>query len=339
NIKNLGAKVTQAAKALRSTHRVALSGTPVENHLGDLYSILDFIQPGVLGSPDEFRELYRRPIERHDDAARMKSLSDRVAPLILRRTKAQVLSELPSKTEIIVYADLAGRQRDLYETVRLSMEERVRSALQNRGFAKSQIVFLDALLKLRQVCCDPRLVKLPQASRVTQSAKLEELLLLLEQLLDAGRRVVLFSQFTSMLAIIARRLDEARVTHLQLTGRTRDRAAVVEAFSRGEASVFLVSLKAGGSGLNLTHADTVIHYDPWWNPAVEDQASDRVHRLGQTENVTVFKLVCRGSVEERILALHAHKRRLARGAQGGATEHGGRFDLETFEALLRPLDE
>jgi len=207
--------------------------------------------------------------------------------------------------------ELAGEQRDLYETIRLAMHKRVRDEVGRRGLARSRIVVLDALLKLRQVCCDPRLLKLQAAAGVRESAKLEALLEMLESLLEDGRRVLLFSQFTSMLDLIVPELHARNIPFVELRGETRDRETPVNRFQAKDVPLFLISLKAGGTGLNLTAADTVIHYDPWWNPAVERQATDRAHRIGQTQHVFVYKFIAEGTVEERILELQERKGQLA----------------------------
>jgi len=256
---------------------------------------------------------------------------------LLRRTKEQVATELPAKTEIVLPVELAGRQRDLYETVRASMHERVREEITARGLAQSQIVVLDALLKLRQVCCDPRLLKLDSAKRVKESAKLEVLLEMLREMLPQGRRVLLFSQFTSMLALIEQELSAESVRYVKLTGDTRDREKPVKAFQSGEVPLFLISLKAGGTGLNLTAADTVIHYDPWWNPAVENQATDRAHRIGQNKPVFVYKLIASGSVEEKIGALQASKAALAASVLGGGAATGAALTADDIRALFEPM--
>jgi SNF2 family DNA or RNA helicase len=245
-----------------------------------------------------------------------------VRPFLLRRTKAEVAAELPPKTEIVEPIEMEPAQRDLYESVRIAMHKKVRDAISQKGLARSRIVVLDALLKLRQVCCDPRLVKLETRSKAA-SAKLARLIEMLTELLDEGRRILLFSQFTSMLALIEEELRKAGVDYALLTGDTRDRATPIGRFQSGKVPLFLISLKAGGVGLNLTAADTVIHYDPWWNPAVEDQASDRAHRIGQDKPVFVHKLVMLDSIEEKMDALKAKKRALA----------AGLFDLEAGGAL------
>src|SRR5205085_11066224 len=224
-----------------------------------------------------------------------------------------VAADLPPKTEILRPLGLAGPQRDLYETVRVAMQEKVRREVAEKELARSHIIVLDALLKLRQVCCDPRLVKLTAARQVSASAKLDHLMEMLPPLVEEGRQILLFSQFTSMLDLIKPVLGEAGIDFVELRGDTKDRAGPVAQFQNGKVPLFLISLKAGGTGLNLTAADTVIHYDPWWNPAVEDQATDRAHRIGQDKPVFVYKLMTVGTVEEKIAALQARKRELVEG--------------------------
>jgi SNF2 family DNA or RNA helicase len=242
---------------------------------------------------------------------RREQLARRIRPFVLRRTKADVALQLPEKTEIVERIELAEDQRDLYESVRLAVNEEVRREIERLGLARSRIAVLDALLKLRQVCCDPRLVKLESAARVHSSAKLSWLVENLEQLVDEGRRTLVFSQFTSMIDLIKRELDRANIPYVELVGSTVDRATPVRQFQSGEVPVFLISLRAGGTGLNLTAADTVIHYDPWWNPAVERQATDRAHRIGQDKPVFVYKLIAAGTVEEKILDLQSRKADIA----------------------------
>jgi superfamily II DNA or RNA helicase len=326
-IKNPGAKVSQMARALRAECRLCLSGTPVENHLGELWSLFDFLQPGLLGDERHFQRHYRTPIERNGDRGRAEALSARLAPFLLRRTKDSVAKELPPKVEIVESITLDEKQRDFYDGVRLAMHQRIQEVIRQQGLARSQITILDALLKLRQVCCDPRLVKThdgescaprdtaadsgERARDSVPSAKLEWLATVLPELVAEGRRILLFSQFTSMLRLIESLLTELAIPYCLLTGETTDRTAVVERFQSGEVPLFLISLKAGGTALNLTAADTVIHYDPWWNPAVEAQATDRAHRIGQTKSVFVYKLIAEDTVEQRMLQLQAEKRELA----------------------------
>jgi SNF2 family DNA or RNA helicase len=249
-----------------------------------------------------------------------------------------VIQELPPKTEILRSVALVGAQRDLYESIRLAMHDQVRKALARQGWARSQIMLLDALLKLRQVCCDPRLVKLEEAREVNQSAKLELLMTLLTEMLEEGRRILLFSQFTSMLKLIEAAVQQAGIDFVKLTGRTQDRSTPVDRFQNGEVPLFLISLKAGGTGLNLTAADSVIHYDPWWNPAVERQATDRAYRIGQTQPVFVYKLISEGTVEEKIQQLQVHKQALADSLfqQGGSSGTG--WSEAEIERLFGPLE-
>jgi superfamily II DNA or RNA helicase len=337
-IKNARSKGAQTACLLRSENRLCLTGTPLENHLGELWSLFHFLMPGFLGHESDFNKLFRQPIEKRGDVRRQKELTSRIAPFLLRRDKGQVAAELPPKTEIAQSVELAEPQRRLYETIRAAMAEKVGTLLRQKGLARSHIEVLDALLKLRQACCDPRLVKLESARKVRQSAKLELLLEMLEELLEEGRRILLFSQFTSMLALIEEELKIRRFKYVKLTGQTRKRDEVIDAFQNGEAPLFLISLKAGGVGLNLTAADTVIHYDPWWNPAVERQATDRAHRIGQDKPVFVYKLVAADTVEEKILQLQERKQALAddlyRKAKDG--EEFSAFDAAEILSLFAP---
>jgi SNF2 family DNA or RNA helicase len=336
-IKNAVAKTTKLVCDLEARHRLCLTGTPVQNHLGELWSQFAFLMPGLLGDAKQFTRVFRAPIEKRQDEARRTLLVQRLKPFLLRRTKALVASDLPPKTEIVRPIELAGHQRDLYETVRLAMHERVRREVAQKGFARSQIVFLDALLKLRQVCCDPRLVKLAAARKVAGSAKLEHLMEMLPPLIEDGRRILLFSQFTSMLDLIIPALTASGIPFVELRGDTRDRATPVASFQNGEVPLFLISLKAGGTGLNLTAADTVIHYDPWWNPAVEEQATDRAHRIGQDKPVFVYKLVVQGTVEERMRELQERKKVLAAGVLDAAEGNAAALDAGDIERLFEPL--
>jgi superfamily II DNA or RNA helicase len=336
-VKNPRTQARRALLALQIPRCLCLTGTPLENHLGELWSQIDLAVPGLLGDEGAFRRHYRAPIEKHQDIAVQERLNRRIAPFILRRTKAQVASELPAKTEITRRVVMEPRQRDLYESLRLSLAEELREVIAQRGIAHSGIVVLDALLKLRQVCCDPRLVKLEAARGVRDSAKFELLMDMLPALLAEGRRVLLFSQFTEMLRLIAAELGRRRITYVTLTGETRDRAEPVQRFQDGDVPLFLLSLKAGGVGLNLTSADTVIHYDPWWNPAAEAQASDRAHRIGQDKPVFVYRLITAGTVEERIEELKARKAELADAVlEGGGSRERLSFDESDLDALLAP---
>ena len=310
-IKNPTAKVTQALKTLTIERRICLTGTPLENHLGELWSQFDFLMPGFLGSRKHFNRYFRTPIENHGSVERQARLSALIRPFLLRRRKEQVATELPPKTEIIREVTLEPTQARLYESIRVSMEQRVRALLAERGLARSHIEMLDALLKLRQTCCHPALVKLDSARGIQESAKTELLMSMLDELISEGKKILLFSQFTEMLGLIEVELNKRNIQYAKLTGRTRKRDDVIDSFQHGDVPLFLISLKAGGTGLNLTAADTVIHYDPWWNPAVENQASDRAHRIGQNKPVFIYKLVASNTVEEKIMAMQAQKKLLA----------------------------
>ncbi|MBA1202070.1 DEAD/DEAH box helicase [Pseudomonas capeferrum] len=338
NIKNAGSKAAGAVRQLRASQRLCLTGTPMENNLGELWSIFHFLMPGWLGDSKRFTQDYRTPIERHGDSERLAHLVSRIRPFLLRRTKEQVAHELPAKTEMIHWVDLSDAQRDTYETVRIAMDQKVRDEIARNGAARSQVVILDALLKLRQVCCDLRLVKGSDVKTAqSDKGKLGSLLEMLEELLSEGRRVLLFSQFTSMLSLIESELEKRGIRYSVLTGDTRDRRAPVQQFQNGDSEVFLISLKAGGTGLNLTAADTVIHYDPWWNPASESQATDRAYRIGQDKPVFVFKLITRGTVEEKIQQLQQKKATLAAGLLDGGQTGQWRMTDEDIDALFAPL--
>jgi superfamily II DNA or RNA helicase len=336
-VKNAGSQAARAVRLLRARHRLCLTGTPLENHLGELWAQFDFLLPGFLGESKDFTRTWRTPIEKHGDMIRREVLARRIAPFILRRRKDDVAKDLPPKTEVVRTVELTGRQRDLYETVRITMDKRVREEIATRGFARSRIVILDALLKLRQVCCDPRLLKSDAAMRVRERAKLDLLMDMLDNLLAEGRKVLVFSQFTAMLDLIHATLTDAGIECVMLTGDTRDREAVVRSFQEGSVPVFLISLKAGGVGLNLTAADTVIHYDPWWNPAAENQASDRAHRIGQDKPVFVYKLIVAGSIEERIVTLQEKKAALAEGILANDEAALEKFGENDLAALFEPL--
>jgi superfamily II DNA or RNA helicase len=339
-IKNHRSQSAAAVKSLNTRHRLCLSGTPVENNLDELWSLFDFVMPALLGKIASFKQRFRHPIERGGDQTRLLALRERVSPFVLRRMKEQVAKELPPKTELLRPVELEGAQRDLYESIRLAAHADVRKAIRGKGVSGSAITILDALMKLRQVCCDPRLVRLPSARNVEESAKRSLFFELLTGQLKEGRRVLVFSQFAQMLAILSEGLLERGIRHVTLTGQVPDRQRRIDAFQKGEVDVFLISLKAGGTGLNLTRADTVIHYDPWWNAAAQLQATDRAYRIGQTKPVFVHSLIVAGGVEERIVALQQRKRCLSDSLFGN-DENGqkGIFDFAEIEHLLAPLDD
>jgi SNF2 family DNA or RNA helicase len=291
----------------------------------------------LLGSRDDFQISFREPIEARGDKLRVEALRDRVRPYILRRTKDAVAKELPAKTHLVRAVGMTGAQRELYESIRVAAHADVRREIKTRGLAGSTIAILDALLKLRQVCCDPRLVASDSAREVTGSAKLEVFLDMVRQQLGDGRRILVFSQFARMLGLISEGLLARGIGHVALTGSTPDRQKPIDAFQTGRADVFLISLKAGGAGLNLVGADTVIHYDPWWNPAAQAQATDRAHRIGQTKPVFVHDLIIAGSVEERMLSLQRHKRDLADAILEPESRRSSKLSERDVDDLLAPL--
>jgi SNF2 family DNA or RNA helicase len=356
HIKNRETQNAQAVKAVPAKHRLVLTGTPLENSVLDLWSIFDFLMPGYLGTAKDFRERYEVPITREKSAAVQERLSRRVRPFLLRRLKREVAADLPEKIEQVSYCELTNEQRTLYEQVlEASRSEILKSTDANR-LARSRMLVLTALLRLRQICCDPRLLKLEQASTTPDdgaevsaasgpgismrpptetSGKVELFGELLEEVLDGGHRVLVFSQFTSMLQLLREQLQKQVIECCYLDGSTPDRAAVVNRFQKdATVPVFLISLKAGGVGLNLTGADTVIHFDPWWNPAVEAQATDRAHRIGQEKVVTSYKLITRGTVEEKILHLQTRKRALLQGMLGDEAQFARALEWEEIRELL-----
>jgi len=341
-IKNASARAAMAVRRLHARHRLCMTGTPLENHLGELWSQFHFLMPGFLGQASRFARLWRRPIEENGDDRRAQLLAQRVRPFLLRRRKQEVASELPPCTVALKLLRLQGAQRDLYESVRVAADLQVRRLLQRRGLSGTRIGIMDALLKLRQVCCDPRLLKATpeQLGAVpVECAKMELLREMLPALVAQGRRVLVFSQFTAMLKLIALELDDLQLPWLGLTGQTpvAQRGQVVRDFQAGLVPLMLISLKAGGVGLNLTAADTVILVDPWWNPAVEEQAIARAHRIGQQQAVLVYRLIIEGSIEQRIQQLQERKSQLAEGVLGSDAALAPKFDAAELAALMAPL--
>jgi superfamily II DNA or RNA helicase len=310
HIKNPMSATARAVKKLRSERRLALTGTPIENRLSEIWSIFDFVSPGLLGDLSRFEEKFARPIERGDQEAAQK-LRAAIHRFVLRRTKSEVAKDLPPKIEQDIIVPFADEQSKLYKQILRQVRESVLSEVEKQGVGKSQIQILAALTRLRQVACDPRLMKLEGPWNEELSGKLSALKEIMQEAVAGGHRVLIFSQFVEMLKLIRTLLEGEGITHEWLTGDTKDRMARVEHFNNDETvSAFLISLKAGGTGLNLTGADTVIHFDPWWNPAVEDQATDRAHRIGQKKTVSVYRLIAKDSVEEKILQLSGKKREL-----------------------------
>jgi hypothetical protein len=338
-VKNAASRAAIALRRLDARHRLCVTGTPLENHLGELWAHFDFLMPGFLGDARSFERLWRKPIEIQGETLRAELLAQRVRPFILRRRKRDVATELPPKSEVVRRVQLEGRQRALYESVRVAADTQVRRVLARQGFAGAQISILDALLKLRQVCCDPFLVKGRQFAATIERAKMTLLRDMLTELVAEGRRILVFSQFTEMLGLIEAELVALGLPFLALTGDTpvRARGTIVSRFQDRQEPILLLSLKAGGLGLNLTAADTVIHVDPWWNPAVEQQATARAHRIGQDQPVFVYKLVVQGSIEERMLALQARKAALADGVLGVDAAGAVKFSAEDLRGLLAPL--
>jgi SNF2 family DNA or RNA helicase len=311
HIKNPMSQTARSAKKLSSERRLALTGTPIENRLSELWSIFDFVSPGLLGQLKAFEERIARPIDRGDmeTAQRLRAT---IKPFVMRRVKSDVAKDLPDKIEQEMIVPLAEEQAKLYKQVLRQVRKSVLSEVEKQGVGKAQIQILAALTRLRQVACDPRLMKLPDTDfNADDSGKLGALREIIDEAVDGNHRVLVFSQFVEMLNHIRAALDTDGVQYEYLDGSTRDRIDRVDRFNEDTSvPVFLISLKAGGTGLNLTGADTVVHFDPWWNPAVEDQATDRAHRIGQTKNVNVYKLIAAGTVEEKILELSAKKREL-----------------------------
>ncbi|MBA4148552.1 MAG: SNF2 helicase associated domain-containing protein [Verrucomicrobia bacterium] len=354
HIKNRQTQNAQAVKAIWAEHRLVLTGTPLENSVLDLWSIFDFLMPGYLGSAQDFRERYELPIVKEKNAEAQGRLARRLRPFILRRLKVDVAKDLPAKIEQVSFCELTDDQRTVYNQILQLSRKEVLDAVGAQGVAKSKMVILTALLRLRQICCDLRLLKLERSDGVmesgsdgeepntpalqhsiTPSGKLDTFSELLDEIIDGGHRVLVFSQFTTMLGLLREKLDAEGTEFCYLDGSTTNRGAVVERFQKTSSiPVFLISLKAGGVGLNLTGADTVVHFDPWWNPAVEDQATDRAHRIGQSKVVTSYKLITRDTVEEKILNLQTRKRELIKATLAGEAEFAAALSWEEIQELL-----
>ncbi len=329
HIKNRSTQNAVAAKRLQAVHRLVLTGTPIENSVSDLWSIMDFLMPGYLGSHQTFRENYELPIGQggpHADVAQTK-LRRKLHPFLLRRLKREVAKDLPPRIDRVAHCTLSGDQQMVYKELLNNSRRRISDMVSKQGFNRSRMEILKTLMRLRQVCCHLGLLKLDGLNSKHPSEKLNLFFELVDEALDAGHRILVFSQFTSMLAILREELDERSLPYCYLDGSTKDRMKVVHTFNTERSiPIFLISLKAGGTGLNLTGADMVIHYDPWWNPAVEDQATDRAHRIGQHRTVYNVKLITRDTVEEKVLAMQKKKQRVI-----SAT-------LATDEQVLEKLD-
>ncbi|MCY1011223.1 SNF2-related protein [Nannocystis pusilla] len=333
-IKNWATTTAKSAKQLTADHRLALSGTPVENHLADLWAIFDFLAPNFLGKLSDFQKNYVRPIEENDTKT-LEALRARIRPFVMRRKKEDVAQELPPKTEQTLFVQFGRSQLGLYNRILKTAKDEIKGRIEEVGLEKSQMTILAALTRLRQVCCDPRLLGLPDASTLPPSAKLDAFKELMADCVGSGRKVLVFSQFVEMQKLLGDALTELKIPYLWLHGGTKNREELVQQFqNKSGPPVFLISLKAGGSGLTLTEADTVVHFDPWWNPAVEDQATDRAHRIGQDKPVMVYRLVCEDTVEQKMVELGARKREVAESALGRDVSAGKKLTMEDVEALL-----
>ena len=338
-IKNAKTRAAQSASKITANHRLCLSGTPIENHLGELWSLFNFLMPGFLGQQKQFEHIYQFPIEKEKNQDRQIDLSKRVSPFMLRRTKAEVATELPDKTEIIQLIELGEAQSNIYESVRMTMSNEIKQAFEKTQGSANKIIIGNALLRLRQICCHPALLKIDSIDASYESAKLNWLTTVLPNMIEEGRKILLFSSFTSMLDIITEHLSKMGIDSLILTGKTpaAKRGALIEQFQQGSSPVFLISLKAGGAGINLTAADTVIHFDPWWNPAAEAQASDRAHRIGQDKKVFVYKLISKGTIEQRIQKMQKHKDALAKSIFNGQGNISSILNDNHWQEFLKPI--
>lgn len=337
NIKNYESLTAQSAKSLNASHRLALSGTPIENRLSELWSAFDFLMPGFLYDINEFNYRYAVPIQDKGDRTVEHRLKKQIYPFILRRMKRDIAKDLPDKIENVAYCKMTPEQKDFYLDVLDSTRQEIFDMISADGFEKSKMSVFSALLRLRQVCCHPRLYDKEGKMGIIDSGKFEHLKEMLEEIISEGHKILLFSQFVQMLDIIKDWFDKTGIKYEYLTGSTKDRQTVVNNFNNNPTiPVFLISLKAGGTGLNLTGADYVIHYDPWWNPAVEDQATDRAYRIGQTKNVFVYRLITKGSVEEKIMKLKERKRDLLDSVISTDRNVGKTITFEDIKDILTP---
>ncbi|HIJ21304.1 MAG: DEAD/DEAH box helicase [Gammaproteobacteria bacterium] len=336
-IKNAATKRSKTVMGLQGNFRVVTTGTPIENHLGELWNLFRFINPGLLGSLERFNQRFARPIEVDKSEDARQQLKSLIAPFILRRLKRDVLSELPPRTEITLHVEMREEEAVFMEALRQRSVERINMLRQGASGGPQHLQILAEITRLRQACCHPRLID--SESAIT-SAKHRVFAEVVEELLENGHRALVFSQFVSHLSLIREYLDNRGIGYQYLDGSTPvgKRKQAVDAFQGGEGELFLISLKAGGSGLNLTAADYVIHMDPWWNPAVEDQASDRAHRMGQTRPVTIYRLVVKGTIEEKIVDLHQHKRDLADQLLEGS-DQSGKLSVDQMLALIQDSAE
>jgi non-specific serine/threonine protein kinase len=341
NIKNPLATTTKAAKALRAEHRLALTGTPTENRPMELWSIMDFLMPGYLGSQEFFRSNIERPILEGGTSGEIAGmLNAKTRPFILRRLKAEVEKELPPKIESELHVEMTPSQKHLYNQILNEVRPKVFDAIKKKGIPGASVSILAALLRLRQVCNHPNSIDAFSELPGFDSGKFNLLKDVVLEALESGRKILLFSQFRGMLSIIRSWLEEIGTNHLYLDGATKDRQNLIDRFTEDESvRLFLISLKAGGAGLNLMAADTVIIYDPWWNPAVESQAVDRAHRIGQNKAVSVYRLVTEDSVEQKIMALKAKKSKLVDALINENGLSTVKLTKRDLESLFSPLPE
>lgn len=337
NIKNFESQTAAASKSLQASHRLALSGTPVENRLMELWSVFDFLMPGFLYDKDDFQYRYVSPIEERGNRDAERRLKKQIFPFMLRRLKQDVAKDLPPKIEAVQYCELTDDQRQLYLDVLEKTRDEVFSHVADKGVAGSTNSIFAALLRLRQICCHPRLMGEELSGGLNESGKFDALKDMIEEVISEGHRILLFSQFVEMLKIVRSWLEVKGIKYEYLTGETRDRHVMVDRFNNDDSiPIFLMSLKAGGTGLNLTGADYVIHYDPWWNPSAEDQASDRAHRIGQSKTVFVYRLITKGTVEEKILKLQDRKRDLVDSIIAADRSVGKMLSFEDLKEILSP---
>ena len=337
HIKNRSTQNARAAKKIKAFNRLVLTGTPVENSVSDLWSIMDFLMPGYLGAHDMFRRNYELPIERGGPEAQdaQRKLKRKLHPFLLRRLKKTVAKELPGKIEKIAHCQLTADQKAVYTTILQSARREISNLVKAKGFNKVRMQVLTTLLKLRQACCHLDLLKMPDLKPANPSGKLDLFMELVDEAVDGGHRILVFSQFVSMLSILRKELEAKGYKYCYLDGSTKNRMEVVHEFnSNREIPIFLISLKAGGTGLNLTGADMVIHFDPWWNPAVEQQATDRAYRIGQKRTVYSLKLITMGTVEEKVLALQEKKRAVINATIESDEDIMGSLSWEDMQELL-----
>ena len=321
-------------KMVRARHRLILTGTPIENSLEELWSLFDFLMPGLLSSYERFAEKYIRN-SAYAGGNVLEVLRKKVSPFILRRMKKDVLSELPPVSHIVYHCHMSDVQKELYRSYADTAFKELSQLVEKEGFNKVQIQILATLTRLKQICCHPAIFA-KESPEPGDSSKYDMMMELLQSLMESGHKTVIFSQYTRMLQIMRRDLERRGIRFCYLDGSTKDRMAIVNEFNEDpNILVFLVSLKAGGTGLNLVGADTVIHYDPWWNPAAEDQATDRVHRIGQTNNVSSYKLVTLGTIEEKILDMQNLKRGLMKQVIGSDQEAMSKLTWEDVLELLK----